>query len=1029
MPFSEVTKKTEWFAAQSCAAVIKALQTDANKGLTSTEANTRLQLLGRNELEKEPPTPLWRLVLDQFADLIVGILCLASLISFVLGEYVEAIAIISIVLINALIGVIQESKAEAALDALKSMSTSKARVLRDGQAIDIDSAELVQGDVVMLEMGMNVPADIRLISSIDFQCREMALTGEPEPVKKDAQWVGPAVADEDESGPSSSSKSKDAKEAKEEKEDKLTPTNIAFQGCEINNGRGVGVVVKTGMKTAMGDIADMLNSADAGPSPLQQRLEHLGEQLGVGALIICGIVFAFGMFYGDAGSAEHGGKDQPLWLQMLLTSVSLAVAAVPEGLPAAVTITLALGMRDMVKRNALIRNLHSVETLGCISTICTDKTGTITTGCMTTVRLWAAGSLYQITGAGFDPKGHVVPLNVDRSNEAQVAAAAAALAKDAEASSVLRLPLMLSVLCSNASLTQDPETKQWKTMGNASECPLIVAAAKQNLSSDALNAAFHRLKENPFQSERKMMSVLSAVGKVDAEFSPVFAGKSHVAIVKGAPNFVLAKCHSVQTSVSKNKLEKLTAKGRQDILDVIDNLSSQALRVLAIAYKTYTVVPKSDGAEELEEELVLAGLVASIDPERPEVPAAIAAAHQAGIRVVMITGDYEKTARAIAENIAIIPKNAGAEKSADCEVIRPFGERLRKIEDLLKSASDAEAKLLETEKASIHRSLDKITAECDVFARAKPEDKYTIVQSLQRQGQICSMTGDGVNDAISLKAADVGIAMGISGTDVAKAASAVVLTDDNFASIVGAIEQGRIIYSNIQKFVFFLLSCNIAEVLIIFFCIIAGLASPLDPIQLLMMNLATDGLPALALSAEPGSKTILKEAPRPKKEPIVDRIMFVGIVIQSFATTGVVLAAYIIGLYIHSPNDIYTKDEALLAAPRTCAFLVMSLCEIIRAYTVRHNRLSVFSIGVFSNWVMQVAVGVSALIVLACATLPGIQDIFHCIDISMDEWKIVLVLSLIPAIIEEITKFVYRLTGFGLRVQQVYVASESKKTK
>ena len=612
-----------------------------------------------------------------------------------------------------------------------------------------------------------------------------------------------------------------------------------------------------------------------------------------------------------------------MWLQMLLTSVSLAVAAVPEGLPAAVTITLSLGMQDMVKRNALIRNLHSVETLGCVNIICTDKTGTLTKGEMTATRLFTNGKAFKITGSGFEPKGLIAPLDA-----ADTETAAAALQKDAKAFNGVKLPLLLSAVCSNASLKFNEEKKKWETMGNSSECPLIVAAEKAGVKAADIKVAFPRVRENPFNSERKMMSVLSAVANAGSH-GKALSG-SHVAVVKGAPNYVLAQCKLIQVDAETTRA--VTKADADALMAQVDTFSAQALRVLAVAYKPYAKAPASMLPEELEKDLIFAGLIASIDPEREEVPPSIAAAHQAGIRVVMITGDYLLTARAIAMNINLIERSAGPEKSLDCEAIRRWGDIVRDADS--KIAKGASTPKLVADKANAEAELDKLTVQCDVYARAKPEDKITIVKSLQRQNNICSMTGDGVNDAPALKQADIGVAMGITGTDVSKAAAAMVLVDDNFVSIVGAIEQGRIIYSNIQKFVFFLISCNIAEILIIFFCIIAGLASPMDPIQLLWMNLVTDGAPALALAMEPGNKSILLEAPRPKDESIIDRLMFVGIVVQSCITTIVVLIAYYLGLKWHTPNNIYTRDEDLLIWARTMAFMVMSFAELIRAYTV-----------------------------------------------------------------------------------------------
>jgi Ca2+-transporting ATPase len=605
-------------------------------------------------------------------------------------------------------------------------------------------------------------------------------------------------------------------------------------------------------------------TADAGDSPLQQRLEALGNQLGIGALIVCGIVFVVGMIYGLEGEGEH--KDQPLWLQMLLMSVSLAVAAVPEGLPAAVTITLALGLQDMVKKNALIRNLHSVETLGCCNVVCSDKTGTLTKGEMTMVRLFTNGKGYQITGSGFEPIGDVAPLEAVGP---AVKAQSDLLKASPQEYNGVKLPLLLAAACSNATVSFDEKKKRWIPIGNSSEVPMVVAAEKVGIKTPTIKACFgeERTKENPFNSERKMMSVLCPIRAAPAGVAP----GSHIAIVKGAPNVLLQNCTSVQ--VDGQTVRAKTQADEAALMKTVDAWSGDALRVLAVAYKVYKAEPANKSPAELEQGLTFCGLVASIDPAREEVPGAIKEAHEAGIRVVMITGDYLITARAIAKNINLIEQTAGQDKSVDCAEIREHGDVVRQIEDKIEKKTATQQDLAEKKKRE--DILDSITVRCDVYARAKPEDKITIVKSLQRQNNICSMTGDGVNDAPALKQADIGVAMGITGTDVSKAAAAMVLTDDNFCSIIGAIEQGRIIYSNIQKFVFFLISCNISEILIIFFCIISGLAAPMNPIQLLWMNLVTDGAPALALAMEPGNKSILKEQPRPKDESIIDRMMFV----------------------------------------------------------------------------------------------------------------------------------------------------------
>lgn len=984
-------KKVKYFAEITVDQVIRDLNVDPVNGLSSAEAAARLHLHGRNELEKEPPPSFLKLLLQQFSDLLVIMLIVASLVSIGLGEYKAAVVIIIIVIANATLGVIQESRAGAALDALSSLAAPRTDVQRDGQILNIDSAELVPGDVVILDLGRKVPADVRLIESQGMYSNEMALTGESEPVKKNALWVH-----------------EEKKEEKKEfhKEEALTEANMVYMGCSVQDGRGKGVVVKTGMKTKMGEIAHLLKTADQGQSPLQTKLHNLGVRLGIASICVSVIVFVIGVATDRKTDPE---SDSPVWLQMLLVAVSLTVAAVPEGLPACVTITLAVGMNEMVKKNALIRNLHSVETLGSASVICSDKTGTLTKGEMTAVRLWFHGDIFRFTGQGYEPQGELVALasksnvNVVRNTDPQA--------------EVLRL----AVMCSNAELQVNPKTQKWECIGNISERPLVVAGAKVNLDKKQLDGEYKRVKENPFNSARKMMSVLVDVG--NGPRNACYGNARYISAVKGAPNFILDKCtHMVDDDQSN--IRALEPQDRQNILKAIDDFSGQAFRVLAIAYHRFEENEMPDSSpDNLERDLILCGMIASIDPERSEVTPSIRKAANAGIRTVMITGDYVKTAKAIAENIGLLPRGSPDKKAVDCEIIRQIGGEIEEVKQQLDACDDKdEAKKIEQKLDVLLDRLDSITVYADVYARAKPADKITIVRSLQRQGNICSMTGDGVNDAPALKQANIGVAMGITGTDVAKASADMVLTDDNFCSIVEAIEQGRTIYANISKFVFYLLSTNVSEVFTILIAVIMGLRSPLFPIQILWLNLATDGAPAIALAIEAIEPGVMQEGPRNKNESILEKLMITGIIIQTFTLTSLVLGTYILGLSWHTgswdgANDNLTTDEISKGVDkaRTMTILMITFGELIRAYSCRSMRYSVFQLGLFSNPWMQYAVGTSMAATVLICNIPGVMDIFGTEYLDGRSWAWILCMCWIPFIVDEVTKTVYRYTGYGKR--------------
>lgn len=926
--------------------ILRRLETPVDKGLTSEEVQKRLQHFGENVLAEAPGTTFWQMLLEQFNNFVVLMLIAAALISALLGEYVEASAIMAIVILNAALGVIQEHRAEQALAALRKLAAPDAHVIRDGARHVISSSGLVPGDLVLLEAGNYIPADMRLLEAINLRIEEAALTGESVPVQKDATVLLKSDI------PLGDRK------------------NTAFMGTLVNYGRGRGIVTATGMRTQIGMIAEMLQSVKQEPTPLQRRLDQLGKTLGWAALLICALVFLIGWLRGY----------QPL--DMFLIAVGLAIAAVPEGLPAVVTISLALGMREMIKRHALIRRLSSVETLGSATTICSDKTGTLTQNEMTVTRMWVDSQVMEISGSGYNPHGDFLLRGkaVNPSDYPAVLTAlwVAALNNDAD--------LEVSG-ASNGKQT-------FRMVGDPTEGAMIVAASKAGARARELNLSYPRVQEIPFDSTRKRMLTVHALKEPRTEdISPFYEEKQmpqgYVVTLKGAPDIVLNLCSHYQRM--DDFAIPFTEEQRLRILAANDSMSQDALRVLAVAYRVSKEFPDVEDLEMLEQEFVFVGLIGMIDPPRPEVPPALVKASRAGIRTIMITGDYPQTARAIAESIGLLQSGHQVLTGSD----------LGKMDD-----STLQREVLFT----------------DVFARVSPEHKLRIVEALRARGEIVAMTGDGVNDAPSIKRADIGVAMGITGTDVAKESADMVLTDDNYVSIVSAVEQGRIIYSNIRKFVFFLLSSNVAEIMIIFLATLAGLPTPLTVIQLLWLNLLTDGAPALALAMETGDPDEMQRPPRPPQEPIINRSMRLGIIIQTITQTGATLLAFALGLIWHlAAGDALPAGVNPLAfllnydwrgvdvqTAETMAFVTLSLCELFRAYTVRSERLSIFKMGVFSNKFMQYAVGLSLVLLLLVVNVPFLQPIFNTHFLSLREWLVVVGLAVIPAISEEITKFYLR---------------------
>ena len=901
--------------------VLKKLDVSLESGLPEAEVINRRSIYGLNELAEAPRVTFWQMLWDQFNNFVVIMLIVAAVISFLLGDRIEAGAIMAIVVLNAVLGVVQTRNAENALAALQKLAAPDAHVIRGGSRQVVTARELVPSDIVLLEAGNYVPADVRLVEAMNLRVEEAALTGESVAVQKEAGAVleqGISLGDR---------------------------RNMAFMGTIVSYGRGRGVVTNTGMQTQIGLIAEMLQKVEQEPTPLQKKLDQLGKTLGWACLVICAIVFVEGWIQGHSP------------LEMFMIAVSLAIAAVPEGLPAVVTISLAIGMREMVRRHALIRRLSSVETLGSATVICSDKTGTLTQNQMTVTKLWVDGHFFGVTGSGYDPRGEFTqdgkPIEL----------------KDKPA---LATALWVGALNNDASLevtgAHGEKAASYRMVGDPTEGALVVAAAKSGVELAALNYAYPRWQEIPFDAERKRMVTIHLVHDPKVEdLSPFYDDKKrdwNVITVKGAPDIVLDLCASYQ--VSSDLAQPLTQDKKRIILAAIDEMTGDALRVLGMAYRVVEAVPSLDNLDEVEQDLVFVGLAGMIDQARPEVPPALEKAKRAGIRTVMITGDYPNTARAIASEIGLL--------QSDHEVLT--GADLDRMSDV---------------------ELQRHVMITDVFARVSPAHKMRIVDALRAQGEVVAMTGDGVNDAPSIKRADIGVAMGITGTDVAKESADMVLTDDNYASIVSAVEEGRVIYSNIRKFVYYLLSCNLAEIAIIFLSTLIFRNSALTAIQLLWLNLVTDGAPALALGMEKAEPGIMERPPRPPTEPIINRFMQFGIGVQTIAITTITMLAFYLGRVLHPGTPEFAE---------TMAFATLSISELARAYTARSERTSLLKIGVFGNRFMNLAVLSSLFLILVVIYVPFLQRIFNTASLGWAQWQVVVPLLLIPSIAAEAVKYV-----------------------
>ena len=885
-----------WFT-KSQEAVLKELNVNSKTGLSTEEAKKRLEKYGLNKLKGKPKKSLLQLFLAQLKDVLIYVLIGAAVINIIAHRtegIPDALIILTVVLINALVGVIQESKAEKALEALQQMTAPKSLVRRNGEVIEINSEELVPGDILIIDAGRYIPADVRLIESANLQIQESSLTGESVPSEKNADFI-----------------TSDEKISVGDKE------NMAFMSTIAIYGRGEGVVVATAMDTEIGKIAKILDEDENMLTPLQIKLEELGKTLGYGALAICGIIFVVGMLQGRQV------------VEMFMTSISLAVAAIPEGLVAIVAIVLSLGVKSMSRKNAIVRKLPAVETLGAVNIICSDKTGTLTQNKMTVVKTYTLDNLKDISD--------------ERNQKANV-----------DETELIRS----FVLCSDASIDGGQD------IGDPTEVALVVLGDKFNLEKNTLNAEYKRVGENPFDSDRKLMSTLNEEGN---KF------RVHT---KGAIDNILMRSNRILVN---GEILPITDEAKAKILKVAENMSDDALRVLGVAFKD---VDTEIAPEEMEKDLVVVGIVGMIDPPRIEVKGSIEEAKRAGITPIMITGDHKNTAVAIAKELGIAT-------------------------DISQSLTGSEIDSIPDEKFA------KEINNYRVFARVSPEHKVKIVRAFKKQGNIVSMTGDGVNDAPSLKSADIGVAMGITGTDVSKGASDMILTDDNFTTIVHAIEEGRNIYNNIKKTIMFLLSCNLGEVLCVFFATVFGWAMPLVPTQLLWVNLITDTLPAISLGMDPGDKDVMNRKPRDPKESFFAEGAGMRAIVGGVLIGILTLVAFYLGI-IHF-GDVPIKEAKdgteIVTYGRTMAFIVLTFSQLFYSLSMRNSKKTIFEVGFFGNMFLIISIIISIILQVLLISIPPIAEMFKVTALDPSHWGIVIGLSLIPFAINEIIKVVTRGKG------------------
>lgn len=868
------------------------ITTDPLVGLSEEEARIQLEKVGANKLLGTKKASLLQRIFSQINNVLIYLLIVAAVISGLLGEFVDAIIIGLVIIINAVVGLIQESKAEDALEALKSMAMPNAIVIRNGKQVEIPSEEVVPGDVIVLDAGRYVPCDMKIIESANLKIDESALTGESVPVDKDADFTGNRqlpIGDQ---------------------------KNMAFMSTLTTYGRATGIAVATGMKTEIGKIATMLDAESAKETPLQKSLAQLGKYLGIAAVLICVLIFGIGILQ---------GRDL---LDMFMLSVSLAVAAIPEGMPAIVSIVLAIGVQRMIKQNVIIRNLPAVEALGSVNVICSDKTGTLTQNKMTVTHFYTDGSSYKLNEAKSENPIH-------------------------------QLFFENMTLCNDATYSTKNET------GDPTEIALLVAAEQFGLNKNELTNKYPRVGEIPFDSDRKLMTTIND-----------YEGTSY-AHTKGAIDGLVLKCTHYETAEGPQLLDEATKK---IILEHASLMSNRALRVLGSAYKIIEGTA-SMNEESLEEQLIFLGFVGMIDPPREEVKKAIQVTKHAGIRTVMITGDHRDTAFAIAKELGIAQDKA---EVVDGEMLESFTD-----EELIEKSSQT-----------------------NVYARVSPEHKVKIVQALKAKGNTVSMTGDGVNDAPSLKSADVGVAMGITGTDVAKGASDMILTDDNFGSIVKAVEEGRTIYRNIKKAIIFLLSCNLGEIIALLTAILLGWPVILRPVHILWINLVTDSFPALSLGVDPEEADVMNEKPRHRDESIfhgtLPFLILNGVLIGIITLVAFIIGIYSSGEYVGSIFEMepQTVSSAALIYGQTMAFLALSFSQLIHSLNFRSMNRSVFKAGIFKNKFLIYSILLGVILQVGIVSIGPFAKLFSVHSLSFMEWLYICGLSLLPLFVNEVVKLV-----------------------
>jgi Ca2+-transporting ATPase len=895
----------EWYRLSGSQA-IETLKTDPSSGLTSSEVVARRERFGWNELKERPGQTIWQKLASQFKEFLVLLLVIAAVISLLLGEASDALVIFLVVVINAVLGVFQEFKAEKSLAALKTLSAPTAKVFREGEATSVAARQLVPGDLILLEAGDLVPADARLLEADNLQINESALTGESVPVEKAPEFTAMGV----------------------------TPLaerrNMLFMSTIATFGRGRALVTATGMETEIGRIAGMIQEVEPEKTPLQKKLADFGKQMGLLAIGICLLIFIVGLLRGNR------------FYEMFLVSVSLAVAAIPEGLPAIVTIVLALGVQRMARQKAIIRRLPAVETLGSATVICSDKTGTLTQNAMTVQRVLTGTDSYEVTGQGFNNEGKFL------NNGTPV---------EIKQEPLLSLILKIGVLCNDADLSYKEEEKM---IGDPTEGALLIVAEKAGYHRQNLRKDYPRIKEYPFDSVRKRMSTVHR-GNLSSIITEKAEEEELWLLTKGAPDLVLEKSRWWLGSDSPHEL---TPEKKKEFLDWNKKLAAEALRVLGFALRPYPA-PGFTSVDEGEQELTFVGFMGMLDPERPEAKAAIKVCHQAGIEVKMITGDHRDTARAIAGKLGLLANEDQILTGEELDVIS-------------------------------REELEKKVGQIRVYARVSPEHKVKIIEALKANGEVVAMTGDGVNDAPALKRADIGAAMGRTGTDVAKEAAEMVLADDNFVTIVHAVQEGRVIFENIKKAVYFLLSCNVGELLTIFTAILLGWPIPLYPIQILWINLVTDTLPALSLGVDPPEGDIMKRPPLNPEQGIFGPKVKLSIAAFGAFIACITLLAFRLGL-----RQSVAKGE-------TMAFATLGISQLVHAFNYRSLTQSLWRRGFLKNKYLLLGIVVSASLQLLVFFIPFLMRIFRVQSLSVSEWMMVMSLVLAPLFFGELWKLIFK---------------------